>query len=384
MTNGELLKDEISSAWNKFQTSQPHDRSVEQNWCHFTSIILTAIKNHVPTKTISSRWNLPWITPGLRRQMKKKQRGYNLAKRTQNPQHWKKFKELRKTWKWSLLLAHNDYVLGLLGWSDKKNSPFIGKKFWTYIKSKRKDNVGISSLNSGNTEITDNKAKAEILSNQFKAVFTDEDVDTIPDMDSNGVSDIGQLVSQTKGIYIVSLLRNINKKKASGPDGISCWVLKEAEEEIAPFLQFIFNQSLTTSQVPGDWKCANVTTVFKKGSKKEACNYRPVSLTYVPCKILEHIIFHHIMGHLDAHHVLVNYQHGFRQGHSCESQLITIIEHIARNLEHGKHVLLLDFSKAFDTVPHKRLLKKLDHYGIHGQLIKWIESWLCGRTQSCC
>ena len=171
--------------------------------------------------------------------MKKKQRGYNLAKRTQNPQHWKKFKELRKTWKWSLLLAHNDYVLGLLGWSDKKNSPFIGKKFWTYIKSKRKDNVGISSLNSGNTEITDNKAKAEILSNQFKAVFTDEDEDTIPDMDSNGVSDKDLLEFQTKGI--VSLLRNINTKKASGPDAISCFVLKEAAEEIAAFLQFIFN-----------------------------------------------------------------------------------------------------------------------------------------------
>ena len=89
------------------------------------------------------------------------------------------------------------------------------------------------------------------------------------------------------------------------------------------------------------------------------------------------------MGHLDAHHVLVNYQHGFRRGHSCESQLITIVEHIARNLDHGKQtdVLLLDFSKAFDTVPHKRLLKKLDHYEIRGQLIKRIESWLCGRTQ---
>ena len=197
----------------------------------------------------------------------------------QNPQHWKKFKELRKTW------------------SGKKNSPFIGKKFWTYIKSKRKDNVGISSLNSENTEITDNKAKAEILSNQFKAVFVDKDADTIPDMDSSGISDIHPLEFQTKGI--VSLLRNINTKKASGPD------------EIAPFLQFIFNQSLTTGQVPSDWKCANMTPVLKKGSKKESCNYRPVSLTSVPCKILEHIIFHHIMGHLDAHHVLVNYQHGF-------------------------------------------------------------------------
>ena len=77
--NNELLKDEISSAWDGFQTSQPQDRSVEQNWCHFTSIILKAIKNHVPTKTISGRWNLPCINPGLRRLMSKKQRVYNLT-----------------------------------------------------------------------------------------------------------------------------------------------------------------------------------------------------------------------------------------------------------------------------------------------------------------
>ena len=109
-----------------------------------------------------------------------------------------------------------------------------------YIKSKRKDNVGLSSLNYRNTEITDNKAKAEILSDQFKVVFADQDVDMIPDMDSSGVSDIDPLEFQTKGI--VSLLTNINTKKASGPHGISCWVLKEAAEEIAPFLQFIFNQ----------------------------------------------------------------------------------------------------------------------------------------------
>ena len=174
-----------------------------------------------------------------------------------------------------------------------------------------------------------------------------EDVDTIPDMDSTGVSNI----FQTKGI--VSLLKNINTKKATGPEGISCWVLKEAAEEIAPFLQFTCNQSLTTGQVPGDWKCTNVSHVFKKGSTKEAGNYRPVSLISVPCKIMEHIIFHHIMGHLDAHHLLVNYQHGFHRAHSCQSQLITIVEHLARNLDHGGQtdVLLLDFSKTFDTTP---------------------------------
>ena len=174
-----------------------------------------------------------------------------------------------------------------------------------------------------------------------------EDVDTIPDMDSTGVSNIFQTKS------IVSLLKNINTKKATGPEGISCWVLKEAAEEISPFLQFTCNQSLTTGQVPGDWKCTNVSHVFKKGSTKEAGNYRPVSLISVPCKIMEHIIFHHIMGHLDAHHLLVNYQHGFHRAHSCQSQLITIVEHLARNLDHGGQtdVLLLDFSKTFDTTP---------------------------------
>ena len=106
------------------------------------------------------------------------------------------------------------------------------------------------------------------------------------------ISDIDPVEIQ---LGIVKLLKNINTKKANGPDGISCWVLKEASDEIAPFLQFIFNQSNASGQVPKEWKYANVTPVFKKGCRKEACNYRPVSLTSVPCKIMAHIVFspHH-------------------------------------------------------------------------------------------
>lgn len=111
-----------------------------------------------------------------------------------------------------------------------------------HVQKKRQFNVGISSLNSENTEATDSKAKAEILSNQFKAVFTDEDVNAIADMhDSNGVSDIDPLEFQTKGRSVPGLLKNINTKKATGPDGISCWVLKEAAKEIAPISATLFN-----------------------------------------------------------------------------------------------------------------------------------------------
>ena len=98
---------------------------------------------------------------------------------------------------------------------------------------------------------------------------------------------------------------------------------------------------------------------------------------------MEHIIYRHIMDHLDSNSILVNYQHGFRQGHSCETQLITVIESVARNLDLGQQsdLLLLGFSKAFDTVPHQRLLNKLDFYGIRGNLTTWLEQWLTTRHQ---
>ena len=262
------------------------------------------------------------------------------------------------------------------------NPPTTSKKFWSYIKSIRNESTGIGTLNSGGIEISDNHQKAELLSDQFKSVFTNEDMSRIPDLVLSSVPDIPPLDFQKQGI--INLLRNINVKKANGPDNLPCWVLKEAAEEIAPFLQLIFNQSMNTGQVPDDWKKANITPVFKKGSRTAACNYRPISLTSVPCKIMEHIIFHHMMAHLDTHRILVDFQHGFRKGYSCETQLITIIEKVARNLDRKLQtdMLLLDFSKAFDTVPHHRLLHKIYHYGIRGNLNLWIESWLTERSQT--
>ena len=93
---------------------------------------------------------------------------------------------------------------------------------------------------------------------------------------------------------------------------------------------------------------------------------------------MEHIIYRHIMNHLDSNSILVHYQHGFRQRHSYELQLITVIESVAGNLDLGQYsdLLLLDFSKAFDTVPHRRLLNKLNFYGIRGNLKTWFEQWL--------
>ena len=113
-------------------------------------------------------------------------------------------------------------------------------------------------------------------------------------------------------------------------------------------------------------------------------NYRPVSLTSVVCKILEHIIHRHIMNLCDQHNLRRSHQHGFREKHSCESELILSIEDIYRQQVKNKQVLdmlILDFTKAVDTVAHQRLLMKLKHYGIDSNLHRWISSWLTERTQ---
>ena len=128
---------------------------------------------------------------------------------------------------------------------------------------------------------------------------------------------------------------------------------------------------------------SNVTPIFKKGDKHVPQNYRPVSLTSVCCKLLEHIVCRHILTHLEKHKILSDLQHGFRSGHSCESQLIITINDLleAYNDKDQIDLVILDFSKAFDTVPHQKLLHKLKNYGIDGKINGWIEQFLTNRQQ---
>ena len=108
-----------------------------------------------------------------------------------------------------------------------------------------------------------------------------------------------------------------------------------------------------------------------------------MSLTPVISKLLEHIIHSHNMKHLEQHHILTDHQHGFRAKRSTETQLIQTVHDIGKYLDEKKSVdmAILDFTKAFDKVPHKRLIHKLKYYGITGPISSWIESFLAERTQ---
>ena len=182
---------------------------------------------------------------------------------------------------------------------------------------------------------------------------------------------------------ILKLLKELKIQKAPGPDNITPKMLKACADSIAPLLQQIYKKSLTTGELPDDWLNANVSPIFKKGNRSNPANYRPVSLTSIPCKLLEHIIHSNIMSHLEQYNVLNNEQHGFRKGRSCETQLALTVNDLAKILDNKGQadVIIMDFRKAFYLVPHQRLLYKLTQAGITGPLHKWASNFLTKRSQ---
>ena len=219
------------------------------------------------------------------------------------------------------------------------------------------------------------KEQAEALNRQFQRVFSEDKSYTreefaakcgmppnqFPVLDSVDITEPG----------VAKLLHALQPGKAPGPDGITTTILKELVEEISPILTIIFQSSLDTGILPSDWKNANVTPVFKKGEHYDPANYRPVSLTSVCCKVLEHILTSNIMTHLELHGILCHQQHGFRRKRSCETQLLEFADELVNNMAKGKQtdILVMDFANAFDKVNHSLLVHKLHHYGIQGELL---------------
>ncbi|CAM4648815.1 unnamed protein product [Lepidochelys kempii] len=178
-------------------------------------------------------------------------------------------------------------------------------------------------------------------------------------------------------------LEKLDVHKSMGPDELHPRVLKELAAVIAEPLAIIFENSWQTGEVRDDWKKANVVPIFKKGKKEDPGNYRPVSLTSVPGKIMEQVLKESILKHLHERKVIRNSQHGFTKGRSCLTNLIAFYDEITGSVDEGKavDVLYLDFSKAFDTVSHSILVSKLKKYGLDECTIRWVESWLDCQAQ---
>ena len=266
--------------------------------------------------------------------------------------------------------------------NQSKSNP---KEFNSYIRQKRVNTSTIGPILNENGDFTSNEEElTTILNSFFASVFTAEDLTDIPEaptvqLDNNKVL---RNILVTEG-DVSKCIDKLKVNKSPGPDTISPRILKEGKNELVKPLSLIFNKSLQSGSVPDEWKLANVTPIFKKGSKSLPSNYRPISLTSVVCKVLETLIRNKIVSHLEENNLIKNTQHGFRNKRSCLTNLLDFFHDVLNQYDESKavDVIYLDFQKAFDKVPHKRLLLKLKSHGIQGNILKWVENWLNNRKQ---
>jgi len=373
------IKDDINQYRNEQLRADLEAGDTNDTWEKFKKALYDILNKHIPQRTVRDKTKLPWVNTRIRRLTRRRKRARRKAKESGRNSDWKRYHKLTKQLKQQLKEAHQEYITDIFSDSSKG----INKKAWAYIKSKRKDNIGIPPLkNTDGTLCDEAHQKAEILSQQYQSVFTREDPSDIIPEPPQTLPRMPDIVIDDNGI--LKLLKDINIKKAVGPDLIPNRVLKECCAEVAPILGSIFRKSLFSGQLPNDWLRANVIGIYKKGPKCEASNYRPVSLTSVSCKLMEHIIYSQVMRHFSRYSFINKVQHGFLKGLSCDTQLITTTEEIQRGLDNkGQYdLIVLDFQKAFDKVPHSHLLKKLYAGGIQGKLYRWMTTYLTQRTQT--
>ena len=314
------LRDHLARYRDSFLSSDHSHMSVNDMWVSFKSEIIAAIERFILSKMTKTKYSSPWIDSSIKHLIKRRDRLYFRARKSSSPDIKSHYKRFRADVQKVIRNAYWKHISNIFSFDMDSADPDCprknekAKKFWSFVKSLKKDAFGINSLRENGILKTDTLDKANICNRQFESVFTREPDTEIPSKGTSPFTSMGEITVDPKGV--LKLLNNLNIHKASGPDGLSARVLKECSSEISPMLALIYNESLAQGTVPDDWRQANVAPVFKKGEKYNAANYRPVSLTCICCKTLEHIIVSNINKHLAFESILAGCQHGFRSQRS--------------------------------------------------------------------
>ena len=359
-------------------------------WEFWKNQFLTCIDKHAPirSKRIGNKKS-PWITHELIRKMRKRDFLKKKAERTKDQYCWNDFKAARNEVNNSIKYAKRKYFCDNL--SACKKDP---RKTWQLVNElspRQHMKKVIADIEIGNIKISSASEMAEAFNCHFANIGHDLARD-IPSADTDTVPE-SYLISPNATFSFKScspnevrkLLEKLDTKKSTGLDNLPSRMLKIAAGVLAPSLAFLFNQSISSGIVPTEWKLARVTPIFKKGKRQDVNNYRPISIIPAVAKVFERIIYDQFFKYLNDNDLLVNCQSGLRSLHSTLTSLLEASNSWSVNIDNGliNGVIFIDLKKAFDTIDHKILFRKLASYGIDHRALKWFDSYLSDRQQKC-
>ena len=255
------------------------------------------------------------------------------------------------------------------------------KCFWRHVRASLAYKPRVSRVVASSGSLTESDFDtAECFNKFFASVFTLEDSDA-PNITPRSGKILCRLEIHIQDVAMI--VQGLPNKSSPGPDGITYLLVKEGGYKLFGILARFYDLLLSKGEIPFQWKQACVVPIHKKGSLSKCENYRPISLTCVVCKILEAIIKNAILDFLLNNNLLNSSQHGFLPQRSSSTALLDFLEDISFSVDNGDNVdaVYLDFRKAFDSVPHKRLIAKIESYGVGEPLISWIRSFLTNREQ---
>ena len=339
---------------------------------------------NVSTKQVIS---LAWMTPGIIRSSKKQLQLYKKSLTSVNESDKIKYKDYRNALNKAKRYSKISYYV-------QKCNEFRNdsKKLWSMInnvvgKSNNKncviEKLSVNNIESTNAEIIVNKL-AQHFANIGKC-YADKIQKSNTDIDDY----ISRIPRNVKSVFIrpvteseiEKIIVKLPCKSSSGWDGLSNKLLKNIKESLLLPLKIIVNKSLEEGIFPESMKLANVKPLFKSGHRNLSTNYRPISLLPVLSKIIEKVMYARTYNFLQETQQIYQSQYGFRKRHSCENAVQELLSSVLKGKENRKYTaaIFLDLSKAFDTLEHTILFKKLEAYGIRGIALSWYKSYLSNR-----
>ena len=357
--------------------------SVEESYTKFLNNYKDAVQKCVPCYKDQQSNVLPnkpiWMKSSTEKLVKAKQHAWVKFLNTKHPDHYELYKTARNRVTHAVTDDRKEYEKGIA--KEIKNNI---KAFWKYVNRNRKNKCRIPNLIKKNGQFTtSDEEKANALNNQFCSVFTHEDVNNIPEFPERAIHSYLTRIYISKE-KVLKKLQNLNADKSSGPDEVHPFILKNCAKKLVDPLTIIFAKSLTNGILPSIWKHGQITPLFKKGKRNQPVNYRPVALTSVVGKILESLIADDIVDHIATNNLNNKNQHGFTKFKSTVTNLLQALNIWTDALSHGfpVDVIYFDYEKAFDKVPHQRLLHQLRSLGIVSEPLAWISDFLNSRTQA--